>query len=261
MNVDLLMGFDEYEKFKRPTPYFFIIRNKKQVLYYFGARHSYDPRNDQFTTLKNFWDNFINETRGQNCIVFVEGGKRPVMNSEEEAIKVGGEAHFVTFLATKRNIGTISPEPDPTREREELLKQFPREKIAYYYFARAVDQWHRRNQKSDFKTYIQQYLERDQGVSQWPDFDFSLENMKLIHKNLFGTDFNELDAEFFSKIVNPSLTVSLINDVARSCGGFREIEILKEIEHFWNDGKNIFIVYGQTHAVIQEPVLKTLPLN
>ncbi len=67
-----------------------------------------------------------------------------------------------------------------------------------------------------------------------------------------------MDSEFFSKVVNPLLTISVINDVARSCGRLREIEILKEIERFWTEGKNIFIVYGQTHAVIQEPVLKTL---
>ena len=58
MNINLLTNYDQYKRLKRPTPYFFIIRNKRQVLYYFGAKHSYDPSHEQFLTLKNFWKDF-----------------------------------------------------------------------------------------------------------------------------------------------------------------------------------------------------------
>ncbi len=258
MNINLLTNYDQYKRLKRPTPYFFIIRNKRQVLYYFGAKHSYDPSHEQFLTLKNFWKDFIIETQNKNCIVLIEGSKRPIMDSEEEAIKRGGEVHFITFLAAKNNIETKTPEPDQKLENKELLKQFSKEEIIYYYFARTVSQWNRHPQKPEFKTYIQPYLKKDEEVSQWPNFEFSLNHMKLIHKNLFGTDFNELNSEFFNKIVNPTLTISIINKVAATSSRFREIKILQEIEKLWKNGKNIFVVYGQGHAVVQEPVLKTL---
>ena len=258
MNPDLLIDYDEYKKLNRPTPYFFIVKGQKQVLYYFGARHSYIPTDKQFSALKKFWNKFLNETKKQNCIVFVEGGKRPIAENEKAAIENSGEAGFITFLAVENHTETLTPEPDQKWEREELLKKFSKEEVEYYYFARTVDQWHRRNQKPDFEIYIQPFLERDQRISQWLNFDFSLDKMRLIHKSLFRTDFNKLDNQFFAKIVNPMLTVSIINNVAKNSGKLREIEILREVERFWNNGKNIFIVYGQTHAVIQEPVIKTL---
>jgi hypothetical protein len=46
-------------------------------------------------------------------------------------------------LAAQENIKVFSPEPDEAYERSELEKEFPRDAIQYYYFARMVLQWGR----------------------------------------------------------------------------------------------------------------------
>ena len=101
-------------------------------------------------------------------------------------------------------------------------------------------------------------MDRDKKMSGWTDFDFSLNNLKIIHKNMFGTDFNQENTNFFGKIVTPIKTETIINKVTRKSGELRNEYISKEIQKYWNDGFSIYIQYGASHAVIQEPFLKEI---
>lgn len=260
MNTSFLMSYEEYNKRmgNYTIPHTFTIHNHNQALYYFGAKHSYDPTHTQFPALEKFWNNFLIETKKRNCVVLNEGGVRPMFKNAEEAILAGGEAHFITFLSAQHHIKTLSPEPHQAAERGELLKHFSPDNVQYYYFARAISQWHKHGGKINFETYIIPYLERDKRVSESPDFDFSLKNMKTIHRNLFSTTFDENDAEFFQKVTTPLSKATVINKVARMSGEIRDLFIVTEIKKLWETGKNIFVVYGHAHAIIQEPTLKKM---
>lgn len=250
------MTYDEYKKTRHKIPYFFSIEKNNQYLFYFGAKHSFDPKHKQFRLLKNYWKKFLNKTKKKKAIVLVEGGERPVSKNEIQSIKEGGEGDFMTFLANQENIETVSPEPEEDYERSELLKKFSREEIQYYYFARVVYQWNNLLDKPDFEKYISAFLKSDEKSSNWRDFDFSLENMKEVHKKLFKKDFNQNDKEFFYSIINPTFSAAVINLVSRESSTIRDNHIVKEIKKYWNKGKNIFIVYGSSHAVMQESVLR-----
>ncbi len=140
-----------------------------------------------------------------------------------------------------------------------LEKQFSREEIEYYYFARIVHQWGKRlDPKPEFNKYIIQFLERDRKQSGWNDFDFSLENLKTIHKKLFNTEFDLSNLNFFRELVTPVELKTVINKVSRASGDIREAHIIKEIYKYWKDEYSIFIEYGSGHAVIQEPLLKEM---
>ncbi len=238
------------------SPDFFHIERDNQHLFYFGAHHSQDVNDEQFHILKQCWSKFLREARSGKRIVLVEGQKVLPRQDEREAITEDGERGLITFLATQHNIETLCPEPDMSTERKELLKRFSKEEIEYYYFARAVDRWNRFHADVDFKTFIKPYLERDKRVSDWKDFEFSLDHMQLAHQRLFENEFNYRDAKFFGRIVNPTLGKTVINKVAQASTEVRNKYIVREIEQLWRDGYSIFVVYGKGHVLAQKQLLE-----
>ena len=258
----LLMSWEEYNKKESglSRPYIFTIRNPKKYLLFFGARHVYDPKDLQFNQLREALVKFLKETKENNCLVLVEGN-RFLANSEEEGIKHGGEGGFITFLANQKNIPVVSPEPPFLSLYQELTKQFPREYIYYMRMAQWLAQWHRLldENKQGFEKYFSEgYLKGYKEEFGWSDFDFSIENIKIIHKNLFNNDFDGNNGDFFYQISRPDKEISIINEVARAASLIRNIYIVEQIKKYWDDGKNIFIVYGSGHAIIQEPALRAL---
>jgi hypothetical protein len=253
----LLYSYEDWKTVYKKIPYCFKIEKNRQYTYYFGANHSHDPKNEQFPILKEFWGDFVEKINDRKSVVFIEGGLRKRIESEDTAIKEDSEAGLVTFLAHTAGIPAYCPEPDATKERESLLKKFSKEEIQYYYFARVAHAWHRRNPKPDFEEYIGHYLKQDEADSKWEDFDFSMGNMKMIHKTLFGVDF-ENDEKFSFQNINPATENSVINKVARACSTYRNVHIVSEILKFWKEGKSVFVVFGGAHAILQEPALREL---
>ncbi|MCE9517697.1 hypothetical protein K8Q96_01690, partial [Candidatus Nomurabacteria bacterium] len=192
--------------------------------------------------------------------VLVEGGKRPRSDSEAEAIAKGAEAHLITYLATHEDIETFSPEPPEEMRFAELLKNFSKEEIAYYEFAKVVHQWNRHHgTKPNFEDYMKPYLDNDRRHSGWSDFDFSIAHMAEIENKIFNREFNKDDFKFYDTVINPTITFSRINEVSRvEDSGLRDKYILQQIEKFWQEGKNIFIVYGCSHAVMHEQAVRKL---
>jgi hypothetical protein len=259
MKKELLIPLSEYYKIDHKIPYTYKIKKGEQCLYYFGSKHSYDPKNKQFNEIRDFFNDFLNQTIKETSIVFVEGGERPVASSEEKAILDGAEMNFVTYLASKADRNVTSPEI-PDQERFELLhKHFPKEEIAYYCFIQVCWQWNNIEMKNDFKEYIQVFLENNKKKSGWDDINFSYENMMNIHERLFNTAFDPSDKIFLNSIMDPRLETSIINKIsAFDDSGLRDNYILDKISEHWKTGKSIFIIYGYIHAVMQEPVLRSL---
>lgn len=254
-----LMSYDEYHKIRHNIPYKLLLKSGSNSLYYFGERHSFDPKNEQWIEEKEFWQDFLKNTTNQKRIIFTEGGIRPVEESEEQSILKHGGMGLATYLASQENIDTYSPEPSEKYERNELEKNFSKEEIQYYYFARIVYQWGLKEEpKPDFEEYVKTYLDSDKKESGWYDFDFSLESMKKIHNKLFNTPFNEKDTDFFYNIINPVVLKTVVNKVSRMSSDIRDRYIVSEIKKYISEGYSIFAQYGCSHVVIQEPLLREL---
>lgn len=236
-------------------PYSFALKRRGNVLFYFGARHTFDPSHPQFYTLTKQWLRFIRLTKGARRLVLVEGGTRQAMQGKNRSIREGGEGHLITHLAAKHGIETRSPEPSCGAERKMLVGKFKKEEVQYYYFARVVRQWGRSETKKPFPAYIRRFLRRDELVSRWSRFDFSIKRMKEIHSSIFGGIFNERDKEFFSAITDPRHSTTTINKIAAASSEFRDGHIIGEIKKLWRT-HNLFIIYGRNHAVVHEPVLR-----
>ena len=241
----------------KPVPYIYQIERNNKLLVYYGADHSFDPAHKQWQDIKEYFNQFIKKTAGKNCVVLVEGGGTERKNSESEAIREGGEPLFTTFIANKVGLRSISPEPDEQYEIIELLKTFSKEQIMHYYFTRLVDQWNRyKTEKPEFESYMNKFLVRYKNVTKWKDFEFTIKNMKEIHLQLTNKPFAETSEEQMYFMTWPMEYNWISNQVAAESSKIRNNFIESEIKKYWDYGKNIFIVYGQGHAVENETYLR-----
>jgi len=254
-----LMSYAEYSSKEYFAPYTYHLSNGDQHLYFFGSRHTYNPDDEQISKLEVFWAEFEVVTKGVQRKLLMEGGKRAILNSKKEAIETGGEIQYAVFLASQSGISTESPEPPASHWFQELAKKFSKDAVAYYDFARTCYQWNQMDVRPGFESYVASFIGSNVKNSGWNDYDFSLEHMREIHHQLFGTDFKEDDKEFFYDVINPTTSFSIINEVSRADDeGIRDTYILSEIEQYWREGNSLFIIYGLQHAVILEGALRKL---
>lgn len=248
--------YDEASKIKGKLPTFEIEKNR-QVLFYFGANHSPDHNNEQYPKLRDYWQKFLDKTKGKNSIVLVEGWKRPVLKTEEEAIKNGGEGTFITLLADKEGIPTECPEPDKKEIANALEDKFSKDKIVFYHFISQLKGWQRFPEpRPNFDEFVPMIFKRVKRITEWNDYDYSTDHMLKIYEGVFGHKINK-EGLTNTKIdfSNPNKE-GPINLVARASSDVRDFNIASEIERYWNEGKNIFVVFGSGHLIIEEPALK-----
>lgn len=243
---------------QKPIPY--LVRRDKngQHLFLIAINHLFHPDAPQYKKLPLLWREFLDLTNAKNCIVLVEGGLRPVCGSDEMAIMQQGEQGLVTNWASKVGIPVASAEPPDYAESKILLKTFTKDEVMYYYFARQIPQWHKIRPRPDFEQYIATVFERYKKALGWKDFDFSLENLKLIHEKLFHIPFNKEDSDFFYDQHNPTIGKTVIQKVAAACSSERNVHIAKEIIRYWSEGKSIFSAFGSSHVYRLEPIIQEL---
>lgn len=246
---------DVYQRVGREgsSPYFYKITNNKQWLYFVGAKHTYDPDNFQIPVILKLWKEFSHKTNDKNCIALVEGGKPPVPRSLDEGIKKYNGSGLLVYLAEKEDIESISPEPGWINEIEELLKEFTKEEIMYHDFARTMAQWNRLKEKPDHKDYVKHYMDRNKKKLGWKDFDFSFDNFVRIHDENHDHKFDKENFDCFNKDSSP-----FHSPLSAASNKIRDTFMVEKIIKLWEEGKNIFTIYGSGHAITQEPALKKL---
>lgn len=255
----LLLSWEESNKKKFSTPYIFQINKDGQDLVYFGAEHSNDPNNEQFRLMEKLWNEILHKHSRENIISIFEGsGVFKINLSKEESILRFGESGFIAYLGNKSGVQVFGFEPNRGDIMKELIEKYDKENCFYQHIAQLILQWNRYLRKPDFENYINRFIKRDEKETGWGNFDFSLSNIKVIHEKLFNTTFDENDKDFFSKIVDPSKNIGIINEITRRVSLIRNINIVQGISGEWKKGNSIFVVYGSGHAVIQEPALKEL---
>lgn len=253
------MTYVQYSAQQVKAPYTYKIKSSNgNWLYYFGIQHVFASNDPQLGALHTFWNDFVATTDQTSRVALVEGGVPRLFESEEESVSKGSEGGLVAFLANKERISVLSPEPSRKQEMEGFEKEFSKDEVEYYYFARMVHQWGRTEPRPRFENYMNFYLQQDKKSCGWLDFEFTIEKMKEIHQKLFKTTFDENNTEFFYSIINPTSNETAINRYSSFKGVTRDAQIVKEVLAHVAAGENVFVVYGFTHAVMQEPAYKAL---
>jgi hypothetical protein len=266
-----LMTVEQYEQGKpRQIPYVYTIRSGDREILFYGAKHLRNPDDPMFEDIENRMNEF------QPDCVFVEG-RTKLKNNEKrhlEALKKEdkrkiirrwGEPEFTLKVAAEMGVERVeSPEPDAKEEIDYLQQSgLNKDEIFAYYLYRMIQQYHHSTYACPIKEYVQPTLSRFQENTQWPGYDYSLEHLKQIGVRLWGEEkgsFEASDQSRFNPI--PSEVAegewTPVNLVSQRSMLFRDKFIIQRIQEAMENSKRLFIVYGSSHTVMEEPALRKI---
>lgn len=263
-----LMTFEEYAGKEHDPVYVFNVEFGIKKVTYFGAEHNLNPKSPMFSRIEEEFK----KTNPQ--IVFVEGmyfskdGKQKAIEKykntdRESVIKNHGESVYVFKLAADAGIEVDSPESTYKDEVAFLLRQgFSKEEIFCFYGYRQINGLNRLADKSNFHEELRKYISVFQRDSQWKDFDYSIKHLEKIGKSIWGETRGDImtnDEYRTTPVLPPDKKLfTIINKINQEVTHFRDCNVVRKIIEALETHDRLFIIFGSTHAVMQEPALRYL---
>ncbi len=262
-----IMTADEYSETRHDTPYIFELKAQEKTLHYFGTRHTRDPQDPLFVQIETAF----NEAKPD--IVFIEGihvqsdmhafNECVKMASREEIIDRMGESGFTLKLALEKGIIWHSPEPSDKDLFNYLLEQgFSKDQIFSWEVLHILPQYGRQMHKGGFKTYVAHFIERFKETTCWNDFDYSYEHAIQLGEKIIGRPIDVENEPRATDLIDPipwtgkKESQTILNRIGEASSHFRDRKIVTDILDAYTNHDRLFIVYGATHAAMQEPALK-----
>jgi hypothetical protein len=109
----------------------------------------------------------------------------------------------------------------------------------------------------DFKKFTEKARQKFEDMTQWEDFDYSYENAMAVFKEEIGMDIDENTDIPVKQYISPGKE-NTIKKISLLSWELRDAKIVETIINRLEEYNRIFIVYGASHAVVQEPALKAL---
>ena len=262
-----IMTAEEYSKVEHATPYIFELKVEDQELLYFGSPHVRDFKNPLFGEIEAAF----NEANPN--IVFVEGvnvrddrnkfNERVKAATREEAVEHMGESGFTLKLGVDKGIEWRSPEPtDEDLYNNLLAKGFSKDQIFAWDVFHILPQYNRLMDKQGFKKYVKGFIGRFKESTNWKGFDYSYERAIQLGEQILGKSIdveNEPEAlDFIDPIPweEKKDKQTTLNRIGEASSLFRDKKIVSDIADALKTHKRVFVVYGASHAAMQEPALR-----
>ncbi len=265
-----LMTAKQYAEIEHETPYIFELQNDHAHLLYFGARHTATLPSDMFDSIRHAFE------RLQPRVVFVEGLQTKSANAEAntkvasmsyaEVIHEGGEPMYTVKLAVEHDVHWRCPEPEDA-DLYRYLEQvggYSRQQLAAWNVLHVLPQWQRQETLCNFEDYAAGFIRMFKQATQWEGFDYSYEHTIKIAEEILGRKIKLNDEQEANDRIDPipwpgsERHWSVINEICQASSRFRDEEIVRQIYEEIEKGGNIFVVYGSSHAAMQEPAFKYL---
>ncbi len=267
---DLIMSAEAYAQVEHDVPYNYSIENGDKQLTYFGVSHTYDPGDPLFADIQAQFDQMtpdlvlvegINPERLREP-AFIERVKK--LSSADTILKAG-ESGFLTHLAATHGVEVDSPEPPLKDELQNLIdKGFSKDEIFAHYYYRQVDQQHHMSERPDLSTEVAVQMSDFVERTQWERFDYSLRHLEEIGKKYWPNNYSVDDPTHAAERHDPipwkdaSYPYTRINLIGAESSKFRDEHIVKKIQEHLKTKSRIFIVYGASHAVMEEPAIRKI---
>ncbi len=262
-----IMTAEEYSKIEHATPYIFELKAGDKELYYFGSPHISDPSNPLFAQIEAAFN------KANPDIVFVEGmngrGDKTKFNervksaTREAAIEHMGESGLTLKLGVEKGIDWESPEPtDEDLYNDLLAKGFSRDQIFAWDVFHILPQYNRQMKREGFEKYVSGFIDRFKRTTNWDGFDYSYERAIKLGEQILGRSIdaeNESDAlDFIDPIPwdEKKDRQTILNRIGEQSSLFRDKKIVGDILQALKTHKRVFVVYGASHASMQEPAFK-----
>jgi hypothetical protein len=260
-----LMSVDDYEKLKHAKPYTFKITNKDlaKSLFFFGAKHTADPTDSMFIELRKSFEAFkpdlvmVEAAPGPKGLTKNEFNEGIVQQTIQEVIKRRGEPGFTIRIAVENNIEWFCPEPDRNDEFQYLQDNgFGKEEIQAWALFRNIPIFNKTRGERTFDEFAQSSITSFLEKTGWK-LSESVEDVINKGIEMIGEKVDIKNSRDVNKYIFPGKE-NRIQKLSRLSWVFRDRTILENISSKLKDYNRIFIVYGASHAVIQEPALRYL---
>ncbi len=181
----------------------------------------------------------------------------------DEIILKMGESGFTIKLALENNLPWHCPEPTDREHYAELLEAgFSKDEVFAWSIFRLLDQYNRQISRDGFEKYIQGYVHDFIQATDWKDFSYTLEHALSVGEEIYGTPIDVENDKHANERVDPipweqtKERQTVFNKISAQSGIHRDRKIVTDIIELSEKYNKLFIVYGGTHAVVQEPALR-----
>lgn len=264
-SLEKLMTIDEYSNIKHDKPYIFEITSKdnsKSILF-FGAKHIADPYDSMFAQLKTSFENYkpdlvmVEAAPGPKGLTREEFNAGIVSQTNGEVIKRRGEPGFTIKMAVENNVEWFCPEPDRNDEFQYLLVEgYSQKEIQAWALFRNIPVFNKRRGERTFDEFARSSITHFLEKTGW-SLTNSIEDIINIGKGMIGEDIDVKNDMEIHKYINPGES-NKMQKLSKLSWAYRDRTILENIIAKLDDYNRIFIVYGASHSVIQEPALRYL---
>lgn len=207
-------------------------QTNKQQLVFFGTTHSHDPKHTQYKKIKESFIEFTKRTTNEK-IILIEGSSIELDKTtyEETAIRQGGDKLFAHLLGIKEDVMVADADIDKQTQTKQLLKTHSLEVVHAWSKKTLTKMWNRftdQDKPGSLENYVASHLQR------W---------------------FKYIDITNLKKTPVSTAQIETLNATILA---MRQEHTFDIIQDYWNQGYDIFIVYGAAHARAHEQKIKTL---
>lgn len=264
-----LMSVEAYAETSHETPYVFEVEKGGKRLMYFGAPHTFDPQDPVLTDIEARYGAADPDIVVAEITSGVDGRQEKyrqwaASHSREEVVRGGGESVFAAWLAIRDGKELKSGEPSLQDESRYLETQrFSREEMFVFFVVRSLNQYQRmEDPQESFEQYVQPQLDHLSKNLRWRDFPFTITQFVALYEKITGRPF-DIVLEPLGEMCDPiswpgGPERTRINEAATTSLKFRDLRIVQEIGEALRSHRKVFVVYGASHAVMQEPSMMAL---
>lgn len=268
-----ILSIEDYSMCTHETPYTFHLLSDYHELLYFGSYHSCDPKDSIFAQIEEFIDEpdivFIEGIDSQNNTRKEEINQMLKQSSYSDIITEQGEPGFTIKRAAEKDIEWHSPEPDD-RDIWYYLETYGYTKDSIFAFEifrvlpEYLEQVYQSGKYTSFKQYTAPLIKKFKENTDWQNFDYSYHTALATGKDLIGLD-SDLDIEnipsikaqkYIDPVPRDNTNINLFNHINQLTSQFRDQEIVYQIVTALEQRKKVLVVFGASHAVMQQPALK-----
>ncbi len=210
--------------------------SKSLFISFFGSSHAGEKF--ELNKIKNYIDKFKPD------VVLVEGNfDKFDFENEEQAIDVGLEAGYASFIAKRNGIKVLSNDPPLEEDIDFIVKKYGKDLAFLYFVLRQINQTLNIGRPiggRDLKENIGWF----KSLTFWKDFDYSEKHFNEVFKDNLENEFQYKD---YSSWFDPTRNNNILNEITKILNVHRDDFLIRRINELKEKFNRIFIVKGNFH--------------
>lgn len=245
-------------------------KNQKQLLY-LGEIHTQDPGS---VYIKNIWNSF--KDFKPDCIVYEqyirqqswvdtrEGRMNDVLldnSTIDKLIRFYGETGYADYLGRRSNNTTVMIEPSGEEIFDHLLKYYKKEEVFLFYclkYLKHNNKGIKNNPETLEQCFIDYHRQHNDLIFAKTGIMITKENFLYYEKKLLNHSFDLYSKEVNQLVNEEDLSKYVTQKIAKSELYFRDTKIAEGIYELTKKYNKIAVVYGNTHYLSQQKVIKEM---